>query len=167
MLFVLLLWAVLRGRKQWFRKVAWTYEIVCLMEYTSALWLVPADELRLLWFFVNIPGVFILLGNPAGWLITAFTVVWLIISNQVMPAPYSGNAMASREGALQLAEAARQAVEALNPSIGDKNLRVTASIGVAHCNSFVEGMQAIQQRADKAMYVAKSQGRNRVSALDE
>ena len=73
----------------------------------------------------------------------------------------------SREGALQLAEAARQAVEALNPSIGDKNLRVTASIGVAHCNSFVEGMQAIQQRADKAMYVAKSQGRNRVSALNE
>lgn len=57
------------------------------MEYTSALWLVPANELRLLWFFVNIPRVFILLGNPAGWLITAFTGVWLIISNQMMPVP--------------------------------------------------------------------------------
>lgn len=291
----LLLWAVLRGRKHLFKPVAWAYEIVCLMEYTSALWLVPADELRLMWFFVNIPGVFILLGARAGWLITVLTVIWLMISNSVMPVPYSPNAMAtaiaamlnlgvffhvysvrsfsyfvrmrdynrqleqlasrdmltgvlnarayyanceqgiqvatragqpyavlfvdldhfksvndtyghaagdavlkavagclgtsirksdalgriggeefsvflpntSRSGALQLAESVRRAVEDLYPSIGDQTLRVTASIGVAACEAGGESMQTIQQKADQAMYVAKSLGRNRVSAFDE
>ncbi|MEY4757279.1 MAG: hypothetical protein RJA34_2177 [Pseudomonadota bacterium] len=291
----LLLWAVLRGRKHLFKVVAWTYEIVCLMEYTSALWLVPADELRLLWFIVNIPGVFILLGARAGWFITVLTVIWLSISNAVMPVAYSDNAMAtaiasmlnlgvffhvysarsfsyfvrmrdynqqlerlashdmltgvlnarayyaaceqnieaaarsrqpyavlfvdldhfksvndtyghaagdavlkavarclgasirksdavgriggeefsvfmpntSRSGALQLAESMRRAVEDLHPSIGDRTLRVTASIGVAACEAGGEAMQAIQQKADQAMYVAKSLGRNRVSAFDQ
>lgn len=290
----LLLWAALRGRKHWFKPIAWVYEIVCLMEYTSSLWLVPADELRLMWFFVNIPGVFILLGVRAGWFITAITVVWLAVSNALMPVPYSPNAMATavlsmlytgvffhaygtralsyfvrmrdynrqleqlashdmltgvlnarayyascerqiemaartkqpyavifvdldhfkavndthghaagdavlkavaqclgqsirksdalgriggeefsifmpntqRRGALQLAESLRQRVEALNPSIGERNLQVTASIGVASCEGVIEPMQAIQQKADQAMYVAKSRGRNRVSAFD-
>lgn len=291
----LVLWAVLRGRKHLFKGVAWTYEIVCLMEYTSALWLVPADELRLLWFFVNIPGVFILLGHRAGWFITIVTVVWLLISNALMPVAYSGNAMATaicsmlylgvffhvygsrsmsyfvrmreynmqleqmashdmltgvlnarayyavceqniqiasrtqqpyavlfvdldhfksindtyghaagdavlkavaqclgqsirksdalgriggeefsvflpntvRQGALHLAENVRTAIEALHPSIGERNLRITASIGVAVCAASGEAMHAIQQKADQAMYVAKSQGRNRVSVFDE
>lgn len=291
----ILLWLALRGRKAWFRPVAWIYEIVCLMEYTSSLWLVPADELRLMWFFVNIPGVFILLGVRVGWVITVLTIAWLVISNAVMPVPYSSNAMATatismlymgvffhaygtralsyflrmrdynqqleqlashdmltgvlnarayyaacersiemasrtgqpyavifvdldhfkavndtyghaagdavlkavaqclgqtirksdalgriggeefsilmpntdRSGAMQLAEALRQKVEALNPSIGDQNLRVTASIGVAACVGVVEPMKTIQQKADQAMYVAKSRGRNRVSAFDE
>jgi diguanylate cyclase (GGDEF)-like protein len=288
------LWLVLRGRKQLFRLVGWAYEIVCLMEYTSSLWLVPGDELRLMWFFVNIPGVFILFGSGAGWFITVLTIVWLVISNSLMPVSYSSNALATfsisliymgvffhaygarslsyflrmrdynrelallasrdmltgvfnarayyaacqqniqsasrsrqpyavifidldhfkavndthghaagdavlkavaaclgqivrqsdllgriggeefcvftpntgRGGALQLAEALRCAVEALNPSIGDRCLRVTASIGVAVCEDRVEEMQTIQQRADQAMYAAKKLGRNRVSVFD-
>jgi diguanylate cyclase (GGDEF)-like protein len=72
-----------------------------------------------------------------------------------------------KNGAMQLAEAIRAAVESLNPSIGERNLKVTASIGVATCSGHVEAMQAIQQKADQAMYVAKSLGRNRVSAFDE
>ena len=288
------LWTVLRGRKHLFNTVAWAYEIICLMEYTSSLWLVPADELRLMWFFVNIPGVFILLGSGAGWFITGLTVVWLVISNTLMPVAYSSNALATfivsminmgvffhvygarsmsyfvrmrdyntelerlashdmltgvfnarayydacqqniqmasrtgqpyavifldldhfkavndtyghaagdavlkavaaclqqsvrqsdllgriggeefsvfmpktaRSGAIQLAESLRRVVEALNPSIGDRNLCVTASIGVAVCEGMVEEMHAIQQRADQAMYTAKTLGRNRVSVFD-
>jgi diguanylate cyclase (GGDEF)-like protein len=289
------LWVVLRGRKHLFNKVAWVYEIVCLMEYTSSLWLVPTDELRLMWFFVNIPGVFILLGSGAGWFITGVTVAWLVISNTVMPVPYSSNAlatfivstvymavifhtygarsmsyfmrmrdynnelerlashdmltgvlnarayyaacdqniqMASRtgnpysvlfldldhfkaindthghsagdavlkavasclhqslrksdslgriggeefsvfmpntalEGAHQLAESLRREIESLSIPVGDENLRITASIGVAVCEDAVEEMHAIQQRADEAMYAAKRLGRNRVSTFDE
>jgi len=289
------LWAVLRGRKHLFKRVAWAYEAVCLLEYSSALWLVPGDELRLLWFFVNVPGVFILLGLQAGWFITALTVVWLLISNAFMAAPYSGNAIATatlslvylgvffqvfgarsmsyfvrmrdynqqleelashdmltgvlnarayyatcetyinmarrtqqpyavlfvdldhfksvndkyghsagdtvlktvaqclginirksdalgriggeefsvfmpntpKPGALQLAENLRKAVESCNPSTGDLTLRITASIGVAVCDRCTDDMAAIQHKADQAMYVAKSMGRNRVSAFDE
>jgi hypothetical protein len=88
----LALWAVLRGRPHAFKPIAWVYEIICLMEYTSSLWLVPADELRLMWFFVNIPGMFILLGVRAGWFITRLSAVWLMVSNTLMPVPYSVNA---------------------------------------------------------------------------
>jgi diguanylate cyclase (GGDEF)-like protein len=291
----LLCWLTLRGRPQWFRVVAWTYEVVCLMEYTSSLWLVPADELRLMWFFVNIPGVFILLGASAGWLITALTIAWLMISNTLMPVPYSSNAMATatlsmvylgvffhafgarsfsyfirmrecnrqleqlashdtltgvlnarayyaacdqnlelarrtgqpyavlfvdldhfksvndtyghaagdavlkavasylgqgirksdalgriggeefsifmpntqRSGALGLAESLRAGVEGLQTSIGDQNLKITASIGVACSATASDQMSTIQKKADQAMYVAKSLGRNRVSLFDE
>jgi diguanylate cyclase (GGDEF)-like protein len=289
------LWGVLRGRKHLFNRIAWTYEIVCLMEYTSSLWLVPADELRLMWFFVNVPGVFILLGSAAGWFITLLTIVWLVVSNAVMPVAYSGNAMTTfifsmldlgvffhvygarsmsyfvrmrdtnqelerlashdmltgvlnarayyaaceqqigsaartghpyavlfidldhfksindthghaagdavlravarcmqqairrsdvlgriggeefsvfmpntaRSGALQLAESLRHAVETLEPSIGERTLHITASIGLAVCEGDGEPMQAIQKRADQAMYTAKKLGRNRVSSIDE
>ena len=69
-------------------------------------------------------------------------------------------------GALQLAESLRRTVEELNPSIGERNLHITASIGVAASGDAPEEMHAIQQRADQAMYVAKKLGRNRVSAID-
>jgi len=288
------LWGLLRGHKQRFKLVAWSYEIVCLMEYTSSLWFVPADELRLMWFFVNIPGVFILLGSGAGWLITGVTVAWLLISNSVMPVSYSSNAMATfvlssvymavffhvygsrslsyfqrmrdfntaletlashdvltgvlntrayydaceqhiqmasrigqpyavifldldhfktvndtyghaagdavlkaiasclkaairksdslgriggeefsvfmpntgRNGAMCLAELLRAAIEDLRPSIGERRLRVTASLGVAVCDDAIQEMQTLQNRADQAMYIAKTHGRNRVCAFD-
>lgn len=287
-------WLLLRGHKTRFRAVAWTYEVLCLAEYSSALWFVPADELRILWFFVNVPGVFILLGKRPGWSITVATMAWLVVCNAFMPHPYSGNAMAtamtsmlylgvffhvygdrsisyfvrmrdfnrqledmasrdmltgtlnarayyqaceqhiqvahrsgqgyavlfvdldhfkrindthghaagdavlqavarclqshirqsdtlgriggeefsiflpntSAEGACQLAESLRQAIERLEPECGQGRLRVTASIGVAQNRTPQEPMRAIQHRADAAMYQAKAQGRNRVSRLE-
>jgi diguanylate cyclase (GGDEF)-like protein len=89
------LWLVLRNRPSWFRVVAWVYEALCLWEYTSALLFVPVDELRLLWFYVNAPGVFILLGQRAGWAVTVTTVLGLIVANPYLDAPYSPNAMAT------------------------------------------------------------------------
>ena len=74
----------------------------------------------------------------------------------------------NRAGALALGEAVRQAVEALHPCIDaeKRTLRITASIGVAACEGTIEPMQSIQQKADESMYIAKSLGRNRVSALE-
>lgn len=291
----LLLWWALRGRKQWFLPVAWLYETLCLLEYTSSLWCVPGDELRLMWFFVNVPGVFLLLGSRVGWGVVALTIAILLGSNAFMSSPYSPNAMATgvlslvylgmffhvfgarsvsfftrmrdynlqlealashdaltgvmnarayyqaceklvavarrtahpyavlfvdldhfkavndqhghaagdavlkavahclessiresdllgriggeefciylpdtpRQGAVQLAESIRVAVERSQPDIGTQRLRVTASIGVAVCDGFAQPMAVIQQRADQAMYVAKALGRNRVSVFDE
>ncbi len=89
------LWLVLRGHPERFRAVAWTYEAVCALEYISALVYVPTDELRILWFFTNVPGVFILLGPRAGWIITALTVNGLLIGNAHLSKPYSPNALAT------------------------------------------------------------------------
>lgn len=90
-----LLWLVLRNQPQRFKSVAWAYEGLGLYEYTSSLVFVSVDELRLLWFFTNVPGVFILLGRRAGWLITVGTMVGLALGNTYLERPYSPNAMAT------------------------------------------------------------------------
>lgn len=291
----LLLWLALRGRKERFLAVGWTYETACLLEYASALILVPQDELRVLWFLTNVPGVYILLGQRAGAVITLACVAFLLLANPHLAAPYSPNALATLvvallyqgvffhiyrnrsisyfsrmresqrklqhlathdtltgvmnarayyatadqliqlarrhgtpaavlfvdldhfksindthghaagdtvlkavastlaesirasdalgriggeefsiflpntnlDGALQLAEGLRQKIEALLPVVDSGPLRVTASIGVAQSRPDETRMLGIQQRADAAMYIAKSRGRNRVSSLSE
>lgn len=288
-------WWVLRGRKHLFKQVAWTYEIVAMWEYTSSLLFAQQDELRLLWFYTNVPGVFMLLGSRAGWAITGITVVILLGSNGFMEARYSAPALMTavfsllylaiffhvygnravsyfkrmrdynaelehlaghdnltgvlnarayyslcdrqirlaqragrvfsvlfvdldhfksindryghaagdtvlkataqclahtlrasdllgriggeefsvflpdtdRAGALVLAEHVRQNIETLCPEIDSGPLRITASIGAATSAGPSQTLQALQQRADQAMYQAKAQGRNRVSCLDE
>lgn len=91
----LLMWLWLRGHPERFWRVAWPYEAMCLLEYTSALVFVPFDELRILWFYVNIPGVFILLGQRVGWAVTLGTATGLVLINPMLQAPYSPNAMAT------------------------------------------------------------------------
>lgn len=91
----LVMWLYLRGHPERFARVAWPYEVLCLLEYTSALVFVPFDELRILWFYLNVPGVFILLGQRAGWVVTLGTAVGLVAGNPWLEAPYSSNAMAT------------------------------------------------------------------------
>jgi hypothetical protein len=68
-------WLLLRGRKGWFLPLAWGYEGLCMLEYVSALYYVPADEFRAVWFLTNIPGVYLLLGRRAGLVVTAATAL--------------------------------------------------------------------------------------------
>ncbi len=286
---------VLRGHKVRFIAVAWAYEIISLAELASALVHVPANELRILWLFTNIPGAYLVLGRTVGALVTVLIVSGLILGNPHLSAPYSPNALATaviamiysaaffhayatrsinfflrmREsneklrvmatsdaltgvlnarayyeicdrmirfakrsadpyavlfidldhfksindsfghaagdhvlkrvaaclsgnlrhsdtlgriggeefsvflpgtdlnGARQVAEHLRQAIEALMPEVGAGPRKITASIGVAHNRHADQSIQEIQQQADQAMYKAKARGRNRVSTLDE
>ncbi len=89
------LWLVLRGRKHLFLPVAWTYEVASLLEHTSTMVNVPGDELRVLWLFTNIPGVYLLLGRTAGAAITVLTVIALVAGNPLLATPYSPNALAT------------------------------------------------------------------------
>lgn len=291
----LLLWLLLRGRKERFLAAAYAYELLCLLEYVSVLVFVPQDEMRGMWFLVNIPGVYILLGKRAGMAVAALTVLGLAAGNHALALPYSANGMATlllgivylavffhiygdrsisylrrmhesnrelrhmaahdaltgvlnarayyagcdrlirlaqrhgspyavlfidldhfkaindthghaagdavlravasavagairdsdalgriggeefsvflpatdAEGAALLAEKIRALIEDLQPSIGDRRLRITASIGVASDRERYGSIGEIQRQADQAMYVAKTQGRNRVSRCDE
>lgn len=89
------LWLALRGRKHRFLAVAWAYEVAVVMESVSAMVNVPADELRILWLFTNIPGVYLLLGRTAGGVITALTVIAVVAGNPFLSTPYSPNALAT------------------------------------------------------------------------
>lgn len=290
-----LLWLALRGRKQWFLPLAWTFEIASLIDLFSAFVFVSNDELRILWLFTNIPGTYLVLGRAVGGMATALVIVAFVMLNPHVALPYSPNAvataviamlyfavffhayaersisffmrmresnarlreMATRDmltgalnarayyeicdsmievarrqrtpyavlfvdldhfksindthghaagdvvlksvadclarslrasdalgriggeefsiflpntdaaGAAKLAENIRSAIESLMPSIGERSLKVTASIGVARNSHSEQTMLEIQKTADQAMYRAKAAGRNRVSSVDE
>ena len=89
------MWLLLRNHPHRFKVIGWLYEIVCMGEYISSLVYVSEDELRLLWFFTNVPGVFILLGRRAGWMITIATMLGLALGNSHLDRPYSPNAVAT------------------------------------------------------------------------
>jgi diguanylate cyclase (GGDEF)-like protein len=61
-----------------------------------------------------------------------------------------------------VAERLRQRIESLVIQTEFYNINVTVSIGVCHLNSGSAGMESLFSRADKALYEAKSSGRNRV-----
>ena len=90
-----LLWLILRGRKQWFIPVAWIFEFASLAELASAIMYVPGDELRILWLFTNIPGTYLLLGRRVGALVTVVIIAGLLIGNPHLSSPYSPNAVAT------------------------------------------------------------------------
>lgn len=64
--------------------------------------------------------------------------------------------------ALDLAEIMRQRIEQTIEHIGDVELHVTASFGVAQILPSDQRLSDVQKRADQALYTAKEQGRNRV-----
>lgn len=70
----------------------------------------------------------------------------------------SSDAAAARE----LAERLRTRIEALQVRYGESVLPVTASIGIATLTAEDADLDALIKRADRALYAAKDQGRNRV-----
>ncbi len=73
--------------------------------------------------------------------------------------------MGEREGGETLAEKIRAALEERPLQQAGKSIRVTASFGVAEADprDGLDGLSAVVNRADKALYAAKHTGRNRVS----
>jgi diguanylate cyclase (GGDEF)-like protein len=70
--------------------------------------------------------------------------------------------------AMRIAERIRARVEShLFEADRDATLRLTISIGVATCPNHGESREPLLDMADKAMYRAKSAGRNRVVSSDE
>jgi diguanylate cyclase (GGDEF)-like protein len=71
----------------------------------------------------------------------------------------------TKENAMMLAERIRADVEADYTSYGDKEIRVTISIGVAE-NAPGQTLEDVIEAADKALYVAK-RDRNKVAFVEE
>lgn len=72
------------------------------------------------------------------------------------------------EGAKIIAERIRQQIAETGVSYNGKTINATVSIGIAtrHSNE-KEDINALFERADRALYVAKESGRNRVISSDE
>ena len=67
----------------------------------------------------------------------------------------------SFDGAMEIAERFRQAIAALQVASGDASIRLTISLGVAAVRAH-DSPDSAMERADKALYLAKTQGRDRV-----
>ena len=79
--------------------------------------------------------------------------------------------MTNAEHAVTLAERLRKAIEArvIVPADATKEiteLRITVSIGIADYNSHILSAEDLVKQADKALYRAKSEGRNRIFLCD-
>ncbi|MCX6357104.1 MAG: GGDEF domain-containing protein, partial [Candidatus Aureabacteria bacterium] len=69
-----------------------------------------------------------------------------------------------RQDTLAIAERIREHVAARKIAQGDKEIGITISIGVAFFDGFSDGLSShdVIEQADKALYRAKMEGRNRV-----
>ncbi|MCB1962638.1 MAG: diguanylate cyclase [Rhodocyclaceae bacterium] len=67
--------------------------------------------------------------------------------------------------ALRCAERLRQSVHAAKVLAGGVKLRVSVSVGVAQRDKSMNDADAMVKRADQGAYVAKAQGRNKVSSV--
>lgn len=96
-----------------------------------------------------------------------------ICRNVDFPARYGGEEFAlilpetSQEGAVSPAEKIRSAVEGLVTTIGNLQLRVTLSLGVATFPFHSETKDGLIQAADMALYASKRSGKNRVTVAEK
>lgn len=66
-----------------------------------------------------------------------------------------------KEQALLAAERIRQAIEAKNIKVYDEELKVTVSVGISTFPDDADSLSLLIEAADKALYLAKKEGRNR------
>jgi len=109
-------------------------------------------------------------GHPVGDLVLRGTADILrgTVREVDMAARYGGEEFAAlligtdKKGAIQTAERLRKAIESYEFRADGKKIRVTSSIGVASAPPDASTKEDLIERADRALYKAKSDGRNRV-----
>lgn len=82
----------LRGRRRLFIPLAALFAVANLVEFTAAFIFVTTDELRLIWFVLSIPQVYVILGRRSGAFAAVFTLVWVPAMSSFSAAPPSANA---------------------------------------------------------------------------
>lgn len=90
-----LLLVLLRGHKDRFPAVAWAYAGLSFLQFVMAFLYVPEDELRALWFFLNLPALYVLLGPRVGVGATVLSLATVLLLNRVSARPYSVHALAT------------------------------------------------------------------------
>jgi diguanylate cyclase (GGDEF)-like protein len=92
-----ILWRLLVWEKQWLRALSWAFEILVLALITLGTIHVPNDELRIVWFYVNVSAVYVLAGQRIGFGITLLTGIIFLVGNAYLTAPYSAHAVMTAE----------------------------------------------------------------------
>jgi diguanylate cyclase (GGDEF)-like protein len=70
--------ALLLRRPDLFLTLAWAHASSSFLVFLSALYNMPADEMRFLWFYVQAGGTFLLIGTVAGWATIALSIAVVV-----------------------------------------------------------------------------------------
>jgi diguanylate cyclase (GGDEF)-like protein len=92
-IFAFALSLILGRRPGLYMPVCVAYAIATFLLFLSALFFVPDDELRVLWFFLHTAGAFVLLGSGIGWLSLIATIVIVVTANAFGLIHYSSHAI--------------------------------------------------------------------------
>lgn len=83
----------LQGRRHLYLPLGWLFAVICFWVLIVALVWVPSDELRVLWFYINLPSIYLTLGRAAGVSATGASLACFLGLNRYALAPYSTSAM--------------------------------------------------------------------------
>lgn len=75
--------ALLLRRPELFVTFAWAHAGSSFLVFLSALYNMPTDEMRFLWFYVQAAGTFLLIGTIAGWATVALSIAAVVGSRMV------------------------------------------------------------------------------------
>ena len=91
----ILYYALLRGHPERLPFIAWTYAVLSCGLHGTTLFLDAPDELRIIWFALNLPGIYVILGSVAGIGVTVLSIAFVIAANPHLPVPYSPSAIST------------------------------------------------------------------------
>ena len=86
-------WWQLRRNRRNFGWVAWCFLGGALAQNMAMWFWAVGDQLRVLWFIVNVPAVYVVLGQRVGAAVTALSIALLLLFNPINPLPYSPTAL--------------------------------------------------------------------------
>ncbi|OIQ97235.1 putative diguanylate cyclase YcdT [mine drainage metagenome] len=84
---------ILRGRPAGLMGVAASYAALSLGLHGCTLFFNTPDELRIIWFILNLPGVYLVLGQRVGIAVTVISLLFVLAVNGHLAAPYSPSAI--------------------------------------------------------------------------
>jgi len=93
LLLTVLHYALLRNRPQRLPALALSFLLVSSALHAATFLLNTPDEFRLIWFALNLPGAYLILGSRAGAAVTGLSLLFIVLANPYLATPYSPNAL--------------------------------------------------------------------------
>ncbi len=93
LLLSLIHYVILRGHPARLEAIAVSYAGLSLGLHGCTLVFNTPDELRIVWFILNLPGVYLVLGQRVGILVTLVSLAFVLAINGHLAAPYSPSAI--------------------------------------------------------------------------
>lgn len=98
-------WLLVRGRPNRLMPIAGQFALAALALYAVTFLYNGADELRVIWMVLNLPGVYLVLGRRWGIGVTLSTMIYVVVANPYLDHPYSINALVTMVMSLGYASA--------------------------------------------------------------